>query len=132
MSIEKSNGERGLWRYNKETKSLDKIEQAPKIVTHAVHTDEIPPTMSMTGSDRWFTSKSALRRHYREEGYREVGEILPAPKPKTKEERRAEIRETVMKVENDLKYGMAPISEKERERSLREEREWTKYKQRQS
>jgi hypothetical protein len=123
-------GRRGRFRYNKETDSFEQVNQAPKIQVHHVNTDEIPPTLSMTGSDKWFTSKSALRRHYKEEGFVEVGTVQPPAPPKDREQRRREIRETVEKSLNDIRYGMAPISEKERERVLREEREWNSYKKR--
>ena len=125
MSINKATGKRGIWRYNKETDSFEQVQQAAKVAAPSVITDDIPPTMSMTGSDKWFTSKSALRRHYKDEGYVETGTVN-AERPKTfdREQRRRELREAIQKAENDLKYGMAPLTEKEREQGIREERRW--------
>lgn len=126
-------GERGWFSLNKETHTLEpycpgkRTNSAPFVIT-----DEIAPVMSMTGSDKIYTSKSALRREYKEMGFIEVGADRvrgEAPKPISKDERMKEIRDTVAKSINDLRYGNVPISEKERELNLREERQWQSYKQ---
>jgi hypothetical protein len=124
-------GERGWFSLNKDTHTLEPYCPGKKnVAAPFVITDEIEPVMSMTGSDKIYSSKSALRREYKEMGFVEVG---PGGnrgnyKPPTKEERMKEIRETVAKSLNDLKYGNVPISEREREINLREEREWQAYK----
>jgi hypothetical protein len=50
--------------------------------------------------------------------------------PLDREKRRREIRESVEKALNDNKYGMAPITEREREIVKEEERQWNRYKNR--
>lgn len=129
MSIEKATGRRGMWRWNKESGQFEEvIKKAVVVNAPAVITDEIPPTLSMTGTDNVFTSKARLRAEYKAMGFVETGgEILPMAQP-DREKRRREIRETVEKALNDNKYGMAPISEREREIVKEEERVWNRYK----
>ncbi len=131
MSIEKAIGRRGTWRWNKETEQFEEvIKKAVQVNAPAVITDEIPPTLSMTGTDNVYTSKARLRAEYKAMGFVETGgEILPMAQP-DREKRRREIRETVEKALNDNKYGMAPISEREREIVKEEERVWNNYKNR--
>lgn len=129
MSVEIATGRRGMWRWNKETEQFEEIKKKSVVVNApAVITDEIPPTLSMTGTDNVFTSKARLRAEYKAMGFVETGgEILPMAQP-DREKRRREIRETVEKALNDNKYGMAPISEREREIVKEEERVWNRYK----
>ncbi len=121
-------GER--WRWNKVTEKMEQIfDDAPPKEVEApfFHPDEIPPTESMATGDReFFTSKSRLRQHYKEHGYREVGNYKDMDKdqPKSKEERRQEIRESIQKAMNDRKYGMAPMTEKEKQQYKEEARRW--------
>lgn len=131
MSIEKAIGRRGIWRWNKETEQFEEVKKKIVIVNApAVITDEIPPTLSMTGTDNIYTSKSRLRAEYKAMGFVETGgEILPMAQP-DREKRRREIRESVEKAINDNKYGMAPISEREKEIVKEEERVWNNYKNR--
>jgi hypothetical protein len=125
MSIDKAKGRRGIWRWNKATGEFEQVDKPkPLTLAPAVITDEIPPTMSMTGTDKVYTSKSALRREYKEMGFVETGGELHQGKPVDKEAHRREIRETVMKAMNDARYGMAPLTERDKELHLREKRAW--------
>ena len=131
MSINKAKGRRGHWKFNKETGQLERLNEPPKVVQAPfVHTDEIPPTLSMTGTDKVYTSKARLRAEYRELGYIETGGEQAKPESVDKEKRRKELRESVEKAINDNRYGMAPISEREKETVKREEYEWNQYKNR--
>lgn len=119
---------RGEWRYDLETDMLVPHERmlAPRI--HSVITDEIPPTLSMTGSDKTYTSKRKLRAEYRDLGFVETGGEQLRPKKIDREERRRQIREDVEKANNLVKYGMAPLTDKEREQCLREDRSYLEFK----
>lgn len=129
MSIETATGRRGVWRWNKESGTFEKVEKVSIVVNApAVITDEIPPTLSMTGTDKVYTSKARLRAEYKELGYVETGgELLPMATP-DREKKRREIRDSIAKALNDNKYGMAPITEREREQVKEEERQWNRYK----
>lgn len=124
---------RGHWVWDKEQHKFVEFGKKKKDVNApAIIGDEIEPTMSMTGSDKIYTSKSALRREYKEMGYVEVGEVIRHTPPKIdKEKRRREIREDLEKTLNDLRYGNIPVSEKERAKCKEEERQYQAYLKRQ-
>ena len=126
---------RGHWVWDKDQHCFvefgkKKIEvNAPSIIT-----DEIEPTMSMTGSDKIHTSKSTLRREYKEKGFVETGgdHLGAKPEVEDKEKYRKELRDDIEKTLNDLRWGNIPIPEKERQLCLEEERQWEAYKKRQT
>lgn len=70
---------------------------------------------------KFYDSKSALRRSYKELGYVEKGDDRVArAKPQTREELEKEIREDAEKAFYDLKYDRVEISEWQREQNNRE------------
>jgi len=137
MSIEVPTGERGVFRYNKQTGKLEQIQTTPTKQVNAsayVITDEISPTETMVdNSGKLFTSKAKLRDYMHEHNkrygtsYVETGGEQPKPQTINREERRKQIWEAAAKAWNAAKYGMAPMTEKEKERCLREERMYQEY-----
>lgn len=124
--------DRGLFALNRDTRLLERIEEKKKIDVAApfVITDEIDPTMSMTGSDNIHTSKKTLRQEYREMGFIETGGQKARPPTRDIESERRKRREDIEKSMNDLRWNNVPIDEKSKEHNLREEREWQAYKKR--
>lgn len=116
-----------------------------------VQDDTIPATVShATDEGLVFTSRSALKAHYRAHGFEMDGGDHNTGKPfgpkrkvfdsSAERARRAEwgmldvdpaVRAVVMEAERKIKWGMAPISEQERERCTREERKYRDYLKRQ-
>lgn len=130
MTIPKvGNGERGKFRWVKETKSFERVSEFKRVVNApAVIVDEIPPTESMATADReFFTSKKKLRAHYREHGFIETGGEKAKPEPVDREKRRREIRDDAEKALMDLKYKRIPISEEEQQRCKEEERQYQEW-----
>lgn len=134
-------GVRGEYYYDKETKTFkpvsersDKKEKKKKKVL--IQTDEIEPTVSHASFEgKIFTSKSALRRHYKENGYIETGgshHIDTMERRQTAKEREEEIRrerEEFEKAYYDIKYNNVEFTEQEKEIFKREEEKWKeKYK----
>lgn len=121
---------RGSWKYDRETGKLVSVWEEEKDTNAPfVQQDTIEPTMSMTGTDKVYESKSALRREYKELGFEEVGE-KPKPEncaPKKYKSDFAAIRETALKEAQKLKWGMAPLSEKERHERLCGSEEQRRY-----
>lgn len=124
-------GKRGRWIFDKQQGRLVQVKEAPKIKAEApfVQTDEVPEIESMVDGSK-FTSKARYRRHLKDHGYIERGNEAPQ-KPKYVRSTRQEIRETAEKAYMDVKYGRVKLSDEEKERCLREEREWEAYKKRQ-
>lgn len=124
-------GVRGLFRIDPETGECCQIDKPKKIEVAApmVFTDEIEPLESMATPHREiFTSKSRLRRHYKEHGFRESGgDHLRTLGLKTKEEEEAEeraMREDIERAYYDVKYDRVEFSEEEKENHRREQRRW--------
>lgn len=124
------------FKWCKKTRQLVELSDASEDINAPfVQQDTIEPTMSMTGTDKVYESKSALRREYKELGFEEVGE---KPKPENCAPRKykpdfAEIRETALEQAQKLKWGMAPLTEKERHEALcgsEEQRRYESWKSR--
>lgn len=121
-------GERGCFEYNPETRTLEKFDPASRrkhVDAPYVIGDTLPaPVMSMTGSDLVTDSRSRLLQDYAEHGYECTGGDHLGQKPPTidREKRRQEIRDELLKNLNDLRWGNVPVSEREKEICLREER----------
>jgi len=126
-------GIRGKWVFDKKKSKLMPMKEKKKEVVAApfVIGDEMPEIESMaTDEGLKFTSRSRYRQHLKEHGMR-IREKGENQTPKYIRATREEIRDTAEKAYMDLKYGRVPLSEKEKERCLREEREWEAYKKRQ-
>lgn len=124
-------GIRGLFRFDKKTHQTVPIKEAPKLKSLApmISTDTIEPIMShATHEGKIFDSKSAYRRHLRENGFEDTGgeHLKDVRPPKTDEEEMTECVEDVEKAYYDVKYGRVQFTEKEKENHLREERKWGK------
>ena len=100
-----------------------------------VNPDSMEPVESLaTNEGKIFDSKSALRRHYAELGYEEgslKGEKERAReardyKAKMAEERRSDVAEAIRRV----RWGMAPLSERERAKCQEEKRTFQEWKKR--
>lgn len=95
-----------------------------------VQGDEIPPTESYASPEGLiFTSKSALRAHYKEHGFEDTGgshiksdRERQAALKELKKQHRADLETDVQMSINKLKYGMAPLTEKDKEICKREAR----------
>jgi hypothetical protein len=123
-----------------------KEANAPNVID-----DTIPPTVShATAEGLVFTSRSKLYAHYKQHGYEcdggahNVGrDIAPRRKVFVPEAERAqkaewgmlkvdpEIRAAALEAQRRIKWGMAPLTEKEKERCHREERVYKDYLKRQ-
>lgn len=118
--------ERGWFWWNKETQQMERLQFGPPKEVNApyVISDEMAPTMSMTGTDKIYTSKRAIRREYKERGFVEMGELPnlgppPCPFDQPKYEK---VRDTVLRAANDIKYNNAPVTEQQRQFYKDEER----------
>lgn len=106
---------RGTWIYDPKTGALvDKATHLDRILAERYRAASDLPAPMVIGDaievksmvdGQMYTSKSALRKSYREKGYIEVGneELKPAPKPKP--DRKA-IRESVEKAFS--RVGISP------------------------
>jgi hypothetical protein len=124
------------WRYDKQLEKVVEIgtPEDPRSF-HYVQDDTIPPTVShATDEGKVFTSRSQLYQHYRENGFectggdhftgRGVMDWHYKADP-------ADIRRDAEIALNQLRWGMAPVSEREKELCCQEERTYQEYKQRQ-
>lgn len=121
---------RGHFIWDTETCSFKEYE--PKYQPMAadapfVVTDEMAPTLSHADG-KYYTSKSKLRREYKRLGVVETGG-RPKWKPPTKLKSDINgIRDSVAKALNDARYGMAPLTEREKELCKQENRKFQEYK----
>jgi hypothetical protein len=117
-------GFRGRLRYDRDLGKVVPVTEKEKKVVNApvVIVDEVEPFMSHADG-QMYTSKRKYRRSLREQGYIEVGteKIKPWQRPEVD---RDEIREDVKEAERLIKYGMAPLSERDKEKLKREEEAW--------
>lgn len=80
-----------------------------------VRKDEVDPFMNhATGKIE--TSMSTYRRNLKDAGYFEKGNDRMKYEAPTREERMAEVRECVEESKRQIKWGMAPMTDRERER----------------
>ena len=131
-----------LWKFNKTLQKIVEVGSAEDIEDRVgrgrlyIQGDEIPPTMShATSEGLMFTSKSALRRHYREHGFEDTGgshlqgkDIASFRYKPNREEILHDVRESL----RQLQWGEVPFTEREREVCRQEEREYQQYRKRQA
>lgn len=95
----------GRWVYDRKTSELVPAEEYYARKYEGVQVSHLPRPMVISDyagdvksmvSGKFYDSKSALRREYKERGYIEVGNDPLKPPPKRKPDRRA-IRESVAK-----------------------------------
>ena len=126
-------GERGIFKIDPVTHKSVKVEEKPKLkLAPAIATDTIEPIQSpISFKKKVFDSKSAYRRHLKENGFIDTGgeHFKDVPKEKTDEEITREMKDDIEKAYFDIKNGNVEFSEQEKENHLREERKWgKKYK----
>ena len=107
------------------------VEKPRPSASASVFDDTISVESPLTGEV--YTSKSALKAHYKAHGYEMTGgDHLGRKPPEPYKVDMQELRDTVAKSLNDLRWGNVPVSEKERELCKREERNYQEYKRRMS
>lgn len=128
--------ERGRFRWNCKTRKVEKIEVKARVEVNApfVHRDEMLGGIESPLDGRKYEHKSALRKHYKENGYRETGgdhlKGVPWGTKKYKSDPR-EVRESVAKAMADIKYDRVEQTERQKQLNIEEERAWQAYKDRQ-
>lgn len=119
QEIEQLFSNRGLWRFNKDTKKFEAYEKPKQEVrAHMIITDEMPPTQHPTDG-RWYTSRAkyhAATRAYGLEYYDDANGkekyFRPDPTPVADED---DIVEDIKRAQMQLKYNEAPMTEEERQ-----------------
>lgn len=126
-----------IGKYNRKTGRVDwfEVDQVTKEI-HYVQGDEIPPTIShATDEGKVFTSWSKLQQHYKEHGYECTGGAHLTGRGVADWKYKAnvnELRADILEAKRQLEWGMAPLTEREKELCQREERSYQDYKRRQS
>lgn len=125
-------GERGKFRFNKESGTWEPYVEPPPVEVNAptIITDEMLPTESpLTG--KIFTSKRRLLDHYKAHGYICTwGEQPKGPERPTEAQVEAELRDDIEKAMHMVKNNAAPLTEKEKELCKEEERNYQAFKKR--
>jgi hypothetical protein len=109
---------RGMWRFNRDTKQFEPFEKPKVEATHMVITDEMPPTQHPTDG-KIYTSRAkyhAATRAYGLEYYDDAGgndKYFQAEKTPVADE--DDIVEDIKKARELLKYNEAPMTEEERQ-----------------
>lgn len=108
---------RGKYTYDTEKKCLVPYEPAEKpLELHAVIADEIPGGMESMVDGRIYTSKALYRQHLRERGFVEKGNDRAIFHAEGTREYDRQIEEDAQRTYYELRDGMAPLSELDRER----------------
>lgn len=127
---EKGTGQRGRWRFKNGT--FEPVTKETKLVNAPfIQPDTIPPTESMATANREiFDSKSRLMEHYKKHGYECTWGERPKG-PKGYKPDKEQIANDWREAERLAKWGMVPLSEKEKQRCIEEERAYEAWKKRQ-
>lgn len=123
-------GIRGVFIWDKEKQRMVPKKDFKKKIIAApfVQQDTIEPIMShATREGKVFESKSALRRHYKEHGFRETGgedmkDIHKRPLEESQEYVDRTYKRTIEECYHDVKNDRIEFTEEEKENHLREER----------
>lgn len=126
-------GERGRFIWDEENHKY--VRELPKKTVEVnapyVIRDEIVGGIESWVDGKIYDSKSRLRKSYKENGVIEKGnDRIPWRRHQTDEERYKDIREDVTKAYYDIKYDRVPLTELEKEKCLREQRQMELAKQR--
>lgn len=109
--------ERGLYKWDDEQKKLVKVEKARPRWVHAVITDEIPGGLESMVDGKIYTSKSGMRKHYRQAGVIEKGnDKAPGISNIRDEAYDRRLAEDAERAYYESRDNMAPLSELDRER----------------
>lgn len=126
-----------IYYWNPDTQKMEerKPYRRPEVNAPAVWGDEIPPTVShATDEGRVFESRSALYRHYKENGFECTGGDHLTGRGLSDYRHRSsieDIRADLLETKRQCEWGMAPVSDMQRERWNREERSYQEYKRKQ-
>jgi len=122
------------WKIDRDTGKLVEIFTAEQLRKKSAHVleDTIDPVVShATDEGLVFDSRSKLNAHYKLNGYECTGGDHLTGSSVTNHKHKADgaaIRATVSEELRKQKWGMAPMTEKEKERCLREERTYQQYR----
>lgn len=135
-----SAGLRGSWIWDREKSAMIPVaEYQKRTEVHNVIQDtfKVPVSSMASPTGEVFESKSAYRKHLKENGFREsAGEHLKdvmrlefealRNKEKAAEDRRREAIEDTQKIAMDIKYDRIPISEQDKAIQKKEAEKWGK------
>jgi hypothetical protein len=125
---------RKIYYWNAKTMQMQErpVYRPPDVNAPFVQGDEIPPTIShATDEGRVFESRSALYAHYKEHGFECTGGDHMTGRGVRDYQHRSdinEIRADLHEQARQIKWGMAPCNEKQREIWNREERNYENYR----
>ena len=108
---------RGWFKIDHETGELVQLNGEPKQKKTLIVGDDLPEPLESMADGRTYTTKSGLRRSYKRAGLEEVGNMKPesyVSKPKGTS--REEYERDVAIAYTQVRDGMAPLSEMDRER----------------
>ena len=121
-------------KWNKDLKKVVWHEKESQVEIDApfVQDDTIPPTESLaTAEGKVFDSMSQLKRHYKHNGYEMTGGDHLTGKGvldfKFKSDLQ-DIRSDILEAKRKIEWGMAPVTEREREICHREEMRYKTFK----
>ena len=109
---------KGHYRYDPETNTWVSLIKEPAKPIVAVHQDEMEPMQSMADC-KYYTSKSKYRQSIKEQGFIEVGNDVDGFKPRNIWEEREyndKLKEDLTRSYYEVRDGMAPLDEIDRER----------------
>lgn len=118
------------YRLNPETMKLEEIAEAPRPRPQQfIITDDIPEGIQSMVTKNWHTSKSSLRREYKEHGFIEKGndEVSEHPDPRDEERHDEEIERCTTEAYYAVRDGMAPLSEIDKHRCQLTNRNLDRY-----
>lgn len=127
--------DRMIYKWDAEKKQIVEKHRAAPAELHYVQDDTIPPTVShATDEGLVFTSRAAINEHYKQHGFECTGGSHLTGKGFADWKYKSDpddIRRDAEIALNKLKWGMAPMTEREKESCLREERNYQDYCRRQ-
>lgn len=108
--------ERGKWKWDPHSRQLVKYSEPARATTHFIHTDYMPPTMNHSDG-RVYESKSAFHAATKRAGdISREGDISIRHKEEWDGPDEEEMRAEVEKAYYQVRDGMAPLSELDKER----------------
>jgi len=131
----------GLWKWDKEKGELVELRRGGYVPIHAIRQDTIEPTLSITGTNKVYDSRSQLKREAQNMG---LSWEMAAPSDiqksqtlsafdlaKQKEADRRALRDDIERSHHDVKNHRLEFTETQKEIFKQEERLWENHKKRQ-
>lgn len=117
---------RGKFVWDSKKNKMVRVKSEKKTSTHFVQGDEMEPLQSpISFQKKFFTSKSAYRRHLKENGFRETGGDHLNEKPETDEEKLdREYEEEIKQSYYDIKYDRIEFTEEQKALHEKERQQW--------